>query len=210
MPAMIPFDALATFAVASILLDLAPGPDNIFVLTQSALYGRRAGLMVTLGLCTGLIFHTSLVALGVAALIQASPVAFTVLKAVGAGYLLYLAWGAFRSRASTLPEDAVPEMSWWQYYRRGIIMNVSNPKVSVFFLAFLPQFADPGMGPMAPQIFLLGGIFMGFALVIFGAIAILAGILGDRLRNSPRIQVHMNRLVGVVFVVLAVRLLIPA
>lgn len=207
---MIPFDALATFAVASILLDLAPGPDNIFVLTQSALYGRRAGFMVTLGLCTGLVVHTSLVAFGVAALIQASPVAFTVLKTVGAGYLLYLAWGAFRTRASALPADGVPGLTSLQYYRRGIIMNVSNPKVSVFFLAFLPQFADPANGPMAPQIFLLGAIFMALALVIFGAIAILAGTLGDQLRRSPRIQVNMNRVVGLVFVVLALKLLIPS
>ena len=210
MLGMIPFDALATFVVASILLDLAPGPDNIFVLTQSALYGRRAGIMVTLGLCTGLIVHTSLVAFGVAALIKASPVAFTVLKTVGAGYLLYLAWGAFRTRAEALPADAVPGLTPVQYYRRGIIMNVTNPKVSVFFLAFLPQFADPDHGPLAPQIFLLGGVFMVFALVIFGAIAILAGTLGDQLRQSPRIQVHMNRVVGAVFVVLALKLLIPA
>lgn len=209
MTAMIPLDSLLTFAVASILLDLAPGPDNIFVLTQSALYGRRAGIMVTLGLCTGLIVHTTLVAVGVAALIQASPVAFTILKTVGALYLLYLAWGAFRSSAGGLPADGVPGLTPLQYYRRGIIMNVSNPKVSVFFLAFLPQFADPAAGALAPQIFLLGGVFMALALAVFGGIAILAGTLGDWLRRSPRIQVHLNRVVGVVFVALALRLLIP-
>ena len=96
---MIPFEALATFFAASILLALAPGPDNIFVLTQSALQGKLAGFMVTVGLCTGLIVHTSAVAFGVAALFQASAVAFTVLKLIGAGYLTYLAWRVFRSSA---------------------------------------------------------------------------------------------------------------
>ena len=210
MPGMIPIDALVLFAGSALALDISPGPDNIFVLTQSALYGRRAGILVTLGLCTGLIVHTTLVALGVAALIQASPVAFTVLKAAGALYLLYLAWGAFRTSAGGLSADGDGGMTGLQYYRRGIIMNVSNPKVSVFFLAFLPQFADPAQGALAPQIFLLGGVFMALALAVFGGIAILAGTLGDWLKRSPRIQVHLNRVVGVVFVALALRLLVPA
>jgi len=205
---MIPVDALVPFAAASVLLDLAPGPDNVFVLTQSAAYGRRAGLMVTLGLCTGLVVHTSLVAFGVAALIQANPGAFRVLKAVGALYLLYLAWGAFRTSAAGLPGDGTPGLTPWRYYRRGIIMNVTNPKVSVFFLAFLPQFADPARGPLAPQIFVLGGVFIVLVVIVFGSIALLAGTLGDWLRRSVRVQLGLNRVVGVVFVGLALRLLL--
>jgi threonine/homoserine/homoserine lactone efflux protein len=209
-PLMLPLDSLATFAVASILLDLAPGPDNIFVLTQSALYGRRAGILVTLGLCTGLLVHTSLVAFGAAALLQASPGAFTALKVVGALYLLYLAWGAFRAGAAAIPGDGRTGLTAWQYYRRGIIMNVTNPKVSVFFLAFLPQFAEPSRGPLGAQIVLLGAIFIVLVVFIFGGIAILAGTLGDWLRRSVRVQLLLNRLAGTVFVLLALRLLVPA
>lgn len=205
---MIPLDALLPFAVASILLDLAPGPDNVFVLTQSAAYGRRAGILVTLGLCTGLIVHTTLVALGVAALIRATPAAYTALKTVGAAYLLYLAWGAFRISSSGLSGAGVVGLTPWRYYRRGIIMNVTNPKVSVFFLAFLPQFADPARGPLAPQIFHLGGVFIVLVVIIFGGIAILAGTLGNLLMRSVRTQVILNRVVGVVFVGLALRLLL--
>ena len=137
---MIPVDALLAFALASLLLALAPGPDNLFVLTESALSGPLAGFAVTLGLCTGLLLHTSAVALGVAAIFQVSALAFTLLKLVGAGYLLYLAWQAWRAPAASLPTAAATPPALGRLYRRGIVMNVTNPKVSIFFLAFLPQF----------------------------------------------------------------------
>jgi threonine/homoserine/homoserine lactone efflux protein len=157
---MIPSDTLATFFLASVLLGLAPGPDNIFVLTQSALRGRRAGLLVTLGLCTGLVVHTTAVAFGVAVIFQASAVAFTALKLFGAGYLLYLAWHAFRSSAAKISAGRENELGYGKLYRRGIIMNVTNPKVSIFFLAFLPQFADPARGSLTLQMMMLGGVFI--------------------------------------------------
>jgi threonine/homoserine/homoserine lactone efflux protein len=203
---MIPMETLATFFMASVLLGLAPGPDNIFVLTQSALRGRIAGLMVTLGLCTGLVVHTTAVAFGVAVVFQASALAFTALKLGGAGYLLYLAWQAFRASAARISAGRKSELSHPALYRRGIIMNVTNPKVSIFFLAFLPQFADPGRGPLTLQMLLLGGVFIVSTILVFGGIALLAGSIGQWLNRSPQTQVVMNRIAGVVFVGLALKL----
>ncbi len=203
---MISLEVLAVFFSVSVALGLAPGPDNIFVLTQSALYGRLAGFVVTLGLCTGLMVHTAAVAVGVAALFQASTVAFTVLKAVGAAYLLYLAWQAFRAGTSDLADDANSRVSVRRLFGRGIVMNVTNPKVAIFFLAFLPQFADPAQGSLTLQLFALGGVFMVATLVVFGAVAWGAGFLGAWLKRSPGAQTIMNRVAGTVFVGLALRL----
>ncbi len=203
---MIPVEALCTFALASLLLALAPGPDNLFVLTQSALGGRLAGLAVTVGLCSGLLVHTGAVACGVAAIFQVSALAFTALKLVGAAYLLYLAWQAWRAPAAPLASGGVPVLELGRLYRRGILMNVTNPKVSIFFLAFLPQFADPARGPLWIQIGLLGGIFIVATILVFGGIACLAGSLGLWLRRRPGVQQLMNRLAGLVFLGLALKL----
>lgn len=201
-----PIESIAAFVIASALLSVAPGPDNIFVLTQSALYGKRSGVLVTLGLCTGLVVHTTAVALGVAAIFQTSVIAFTALKVAGALYLAYLAWQAFRASATSLDVAASNLRSSGALYRRGIIMNITNPKVSIFFLAFLPQFASPEHGPVELQLFFLGGVFILIALVIFCAIALLAGALGGFLHNSPKAQIYMNRVAGTVFAALALKL----
>ena len=205
---MIPVETLVLFATASVALCIAPGPDNLFVLTQSGLYGRLAGFVVTLGLCTGLLVHTTAVAVGVAVVFQTSEFAFNALKLVGAGYLLYLAWQAFRAGASTVQGADGGRISPHRLYVRGVIMNITNPKVAIFFLAFLPQFADPAAGSVGLQIVLLGGIFIVATLLVFGAIAWGAGLIGGWLRQSPRAQRMMNRLAGLVFVALAVRLAI--
>lgn len=203
---MIPVETASLFFAASVALALAPGPDNIFVLTQSALYGQKAGFVVTLGLCTGLLVHTTAVAIGVAAVFATSAVAFNLLKLFGAVYLLYLAWRSFRAGASRIERPGGGRLMVHQLYVRGIIMNVTNPKVTIFFLAFLPQFADPSLGPVAPQVFSLGAIFMIATLIVFGAVAFFSGFLGDWLRQSHRAQVVMNRLAGAVFAGLALRL----
>lgn len=203
---MLSSETLITFFTASILLGLAPGPDNIFVLTQSALRGRSAGISVMLGLCTGLIGHSLAVAFGVAVIFQTSTLAFSILKYIGAGYLIYLAWRAFRAAAEELTASSNGELKHWKLYRRGIFMNITNPKVSVFFLAFLPQFADPEHGPIWVQILLLGGLFIVATLLVFGSIALLAGTLGQWLSRSSRIQTLLNKLTGIVFIGLALKL----
>ena len=203
---MIPVETVTVFLAATVALAIAPGPDNIFVLTQSALYGRTAGILVTLGLCTGVIVHTAAVALGVAAIFSTSAVAFNVLKILGAAYLLFLAWGAFRAGATDIDGSPHSVLRGHQLYFRGVIMNITNPKVAIFFLAFLPQFADPSRGSLTVQIFLLGAMFILSALVVFGAIAWFAGYLGEWLKRSARAQIVMNRLAGTVFTALALRL----
>lgn len=203
---MIPFATLALFFAASVALALAPGPDNIFVLTQSALHGRRAGLLVTLGLCTGLLVHTTVVALGVAAIFQTSPLAFTALKVAGAAYLLYLAWKCFGAGASGLSNQVAQRPTNPALYARGIVMNITNPKVAIFFLAFLPQFTAPARGSLTLQMLSLGAVFMLATLLIFGGIAWCAGYLGEWLKRSERAQRLINRIAGGIFLLLAARL----
>jgi threonine/homoserine/homoserine lactone efflux protein len=194
------------FITASALLAVVPGPDNLFVLTQSAIHGRAAGIMLSLGLCTGLIVHTSAVALGVAAIFQTSVVAFTVLKVIGAIYLVYLAVRAFQASADSVELTRRGALSLSALYRRGILMNITNPKVSIFFLAFLPQFVVPEKGAFTQQVFMLGGVFMLVALAVLCVIAMLAAGLGYWLNRSPVAQLYLNRLAGVVFIGLALKL----
>jgi len=205
---VIPFDVLSVFFLASVLLALTPGPDNIFVLTQSAVNGPRAGLVVTIGLCTGLIVHTTAVAFGVAVIFQTSALAFTALKIAGAAYLLYLAWLSFTAASSDLSSGGTRRIGLRPLYLRGIIMNVTNPKVSIFFLAFLPQFADPERGSLAAQIFQLGAAFAVSTILVFGSVAVFAGSLGSLLNRSGRAQLLLNRVASGVFVALALKLLV--
>jgi threonine/homoserine/homoserine lactone efflux protein len=203
---MQPIDTLLIFFMASVLLALTPGPDNLFVLAQAAQQGKRAGIAVTVGLCTGLLVHTSAVALGVAAIFQASALAFSLLKYIGAAYLLYLAYRSFTAGAGGSGELQTQKINFRRLYGRGIIMNVTNPKVSLFFLAFLPQFTDPALGPLVPQILLLGLLFILSTILIFGGISLLAGGVGDYFRKSANARIFLNRLAGGVFVALAIKL----
>ena len=203
---MLPIETVLAFFTTSVVLGISPGPDNIFVLTQSALRGRLAGIFVTLGLGTGLIVHTLAVSFGVAAIFQTSAIAFTVLKFAGAAYLLYLAWQAFRAPATGIRLGEGGGANGWELYRRGIIMNITNPKVSIFFLAFLPQFAEPARGSLTVQMMLLGGLFILATLLVFGGIALLAGTIGSRLGQSAKAELVMNRVAGTVFGALALKL----
>nr|WP_321462385.1 LysE family translocator [uncultured Cohaesibacter sp.] len=202
------FDVMGLFIVTSAVLGLAPGPDNIFILTQSALSGRKAGLIVTLGLCTGILIHTMLVALGVSVIFKSSEIAFTLLKIAGASYLAYLAFQAFRAGASDLEGDdgQAQTLHVRRLYIRGIIMNITNPKVAIFFLAFLPQFADPSRGPLSVQLLILGVVFDLVTLIVFTFICLGAGYIGEWLKKTRIAQIAINYIAGVIFLGLAVRL----
>lgn len=203
---MQPLDTLSVFFVASLLLALSPGPDNLFVLAQAAQRGKMAGIIVTLGLCTGVMGHTLAVAFGAAALFRTSAIAFNALKIFGACYLLYLAYQAWRASGGGTGEMQVQRLSWKRLYGRGVIMNITNPKVSIFFLAFLPQFTDPALGPLLPQFLLLGVLFIISGLIIFGAISFLAGWIGEYLRSSEKPERILNRSAALIFLALAVKL----
>ena len=203
MTSLLPLDITLTFFAMAMLLAVTPGPDNIFVLTQAALYGRRAGAVTALGMTTGLFAHITAVALSVAVIFKTSEIAFTALKIVGTVYLLYLAWGAFHATALHAGGAKKPFAGYAALYRRGIIMNVTNPKVTLFFLALLPQFADPARGPVSLQIFLLGLLVQLSTIIVFGSVAFLGGTLAAEVNNSPRAQVWINRLAGYIFIGLA-------
>ena len=203
-----PVDLLWLFFVTACLLAVAPGPDNIFVLTQSLAYGSRAGLLVILGLCTGLVLHTTLVTLGLAALIASSDSLLLMIKLIGAAYLLYLAWQHWQASRQPQAKAAALKLGGWQLYRRGIIMNATNPKVGMFFLAFLPQFVDVSHGPVSRQIVILGMLFILATLLIFGGMALIAGQLGKGLVGFGSTGTGFTRLVSVVFVLLALNLFV--
>ena len=200
--------SLAFFSVA-VLLALAPGPDNLFVPPPSPPGGRRAGFAVLAGLMLGVLVHTLAVALGLAALFAASASAFTVLKLVGAAYLVYLAWGAWWAPAALVAGDAAAPVTappWPRLMARGVLMNLSNPKVALFFLALLPQFVQAGSGPVALQMLWFGLLFILAATLVFGAVVLAADALRGRLARSPRAQRGLNRAAAGVFVALAARL----
>ncbi len=203
MPAL---DTLLAFFGISLVLGITPGPDNVFVLLQSAMRGPRAGMIVVLGLCTGLLVHTAAVALGLATLFAASATAFVALRICGALYLAWLAWQAFRAAPGTAASTGTEAASGWRMYARGVVMNLSNPKVVIFFLAFLPQFVAPQRGQIAMQIGVLGLLFIVATLIVFGAIALASGWFGTVLLRSPRAQRVLNWFAGLVFLGLAVRL----
>lgn len=175
---------LGVFVVASVLLILAPGPDVIFLVSQSAAQGPRAGFLTALGLASGNLVHTFLAALGISVVFRASPVAFQGLKIAGVAYLLYLAWKAVRAKAPN-PEAAAVALEAPRpgagLFLRGVLMNVLNPKVALFFLAFLPQFVNPATGPVWIQMVLYGVIFTTLVVVIFGTIGLSAGYVTRRM-----------------------------
>ena len=212
---MLTLDTTLTFFAVSVMLALVPGPDNVFVLLHSAAHGWRSGLLVVLGLCTGLLFHTAAVALGLAALMASSSIAFTALTLLGALYLLWLAWQSWNAPVHSSDTPASIENSesdsalrTRQTYARGVLMNITNPKVAIFFLAFLPQFVVANQGAVGLQILLLGGIFMVATLFTFGAIAFFAGRFGQVFQSSTIAQRSLNRLASLVFCALALRLLV--
>ncbi|WP_417509671.1 LysE family translocator [Methylophaga sp.] len=200
-------DNVMMFIVTSIVLALAPGPDNLYVISQSALYGARTGLIITLGLCSGLIIHIAAVVFGLATWLTTSPMTFVWLKIIGAGYLLYLAWRALRTPVITALTDTKRLDTSLSLLRIGFLMNVSNPKVALFFLAFLPQFIDTSTASVSWQIVYLGLIFMLSALIIFSVMALTAASIGRWLIASNRAQRILQSLTAVIFTLLATRLL---
>lgn len=180
--------SLLAFLIAAILLTLSPGPDIIYVWVQSMSNGKKAGILTAAGLASGVMVHTCLLAFGVSALIRQSPIIYTSIKWVGAFYLFYLAWQVYRSEAGLNLEVSQDnqQKKAWQFYIRGFIMNIINPKVILFFLAFFPGFLwNPESHPEI-QFFILGGLFLVQAFLIFCCVALLADRIAKGLRNNQR------------------------
>ena len=200
---------IALFIAASSLLAIAPGPDVIYVLTRGIAQGTRAGLAAAAGFASGCIFHTALAAVGIAALIRSSPVAFDAVRYAGAVYLVWIGIQALRHRSSFSIEAQGDKRALGTIYRQSVIGNMLNPKVTLFFLAFLPQFVNASAGHVGWQMALLGVIFMLVTVVVFGAVAIFSGWIGAWVRRKPAIGARLNVFAGITFIALGVRVALP-
>jgi len=194
------------FLGASLALTIAPGPDNTFIVAQGISRGRKAAIVTALGMCSGISVHTTAAALGISALLYSSATAFQILKYAGAAYLLFLAWNSLKEQQILLPQGVGNGLSFHALFRRGFLMNVINPKVALFFLAFLPQFVSPGSEGASLQMFLLGLLFMVQAVVVFSIIGWLSGSVGHLILKRPRIARWFGWLTAGVFASLGVRL----
>ena len=200
---------IGLFVVASALLAIAPGPDIVYVLTRSIAQGTRAGIAAALGFASGCIFHTVLAAVGIAALIRSSPIAFDAVRYAGAAYLVWIGIQALRHRSSFSIEAAGDRRGLGIIYRQSVVGNMLNPKVTLFFLAFLPQFVNAQAGAVGWQMALLGVVFMAVTIVVFGAVAIFSGWIGDWVRAKPVIGERLNVFAGLTFVALGIRVALP-
>jgi threonine/homoserine/homoserine lactone efflux protein len=200
---------IGLFLIASALLTIAPGPDIVYVLTRGVSQGPKAGFAAALGFATGCIFHTVLAAVGIAALIRSSDVAFNLVRYAGAAYLVWIGIQALRHRSSFSIEGASDARALTTIYRQSVIGNILNPKVTLFFLAFLPQFVNARAGSVGLQMALLGAIFMVQTVVIFGAVALFSGWLGSWIRRKPAIGSRLNLFAGITFIALGIRVALP-
>lgn len=192
------------FALASLALVVAPGPNLVYIVTRSVSQGRRAGLVSAVGVEAGTLVHITAAAVGLSQLVATSALAFSVVKYAGAAYLLYLGLRALRRREGLDLSAAARSLRLPRVFRDGIVVNVLNPKVALFFLAFLPQFIDPARGASAAQILALGVVFFGIALTVDVLYAIVAGALSGWLRRRPAYLRRQRFVVGGVYLGLGV------
>ncbi|MEC5186655.1 threonine/homoserine/homoserine lactone efflux protein [Geobacillus thermodenitrificans] len=190
------FALTMSFLGVAILLTLMPGPDILFVIAQSISQNKKAGIATALGLCSGLIVHITAATLGISTIIYQSALAFTVIKYTGAAYLLYLAWQSFKEKETGFAFNHNKPFKYPSLYKKGILMNLLNPKVSLFFLALLPQFVNKSMGHITLQMLILGIIFLVQALVIFIAVSVFSEKLRHVLLTNSFIAKRMNIIKG--------------
>ncbi|KSU84529.1 Threonine/homoserine/homoserine lactone efflux protein [Fictibacillus enclensis] len=198
--------SILSFLAAAIVLTIMPGPDNLFVLAQSIAKGKKAGISTALGLCTGLIVHISAVTAGLSAVIYQSAVVFSIIKYAGAAYLLFLAYKSFREKNSQFTLTSADTLNYTALYKRGIIMNLLNPKVSLFFLAFLPQFVNYHSGHVSLQMLTYGILFLLQALLLFTLISIFAEKAGNFIRKNPRVSSKINFIQGSLFTLIGLKI----
>ena len=197
---------LLAFLGAAIILTLMPGPDNLFVLAQSIAQDKKAGIATSFGLCTGLLVHIGAAVLGISAIIYQSTVIFSIVQFAGAAYLLYLAWQSFRAKGDPFTLDQQNAQAYVALYIKGILMNILNPKVSLFFLALLPQFVNTSNGHVALQMLILGIIFLIQALFLFSVFSIFAGKVRKVIIGKPAIAKRLNMVQGVIFTFIGIKI----
>lgn len=202
-------EIIISFAIATSILSISPGPDNIFVLTQSIVNGTKYGLATVFGLMTGCLVHTTLIAFGVSAIIKENESLFFVIKVIGASYLIFLAYQVYKGDPKiVLSNDAIKKESVLQLFKKGFIMNVLNPKVALFFLAFFPQFLYSKSISTIIQFYTLGIVFILVSFIIFGSIAVLAGSISNYLKEHSKVGFYLKWGQIIVFVFIAIMFLI--
>lgn len=205
MPAF-PIDTLLLFMAAALALNLTPGPDMLFCLGSGAHRGPKAGVAASLGVAAGAMVHTAAAAFGLAGLLMASPLLFEVVRWTGAAYLAWLAWNTFRAPPPAAAGTKVTQNDIARIFLRGAVTNILNPKVAIFFLAFLPQFIDPARGSVVVQALVLGTLMNISGTIVNALVGAGAGGLGRGLARNPAATRILNYASGTVFLGLAVRL----
>ncbi len=202
-------ETLISFSIATFALAISPGPDNIYVLTQSLANGTKSGIATTAGLISGCIVHTTLLAFGLSAILIASEEIFYGIKVLGACYLLYLSYKVYKSDSDISVANNAPKKSYLQLFKTGVIMNLVNPKVMIFFLAFFPGFLWDKEGNTIVQFYILGIVFMIVSFITFSSIALAAGRISKLLIEWKNMGVVLKWLQIVVFVGIATFILLP-
>lgn len=202
-------EILLSFILAVSILAISPGPDNIFVLMQSVVHGKKYGLATVIGLMTGCIIHTTFVAVGVSAIIKENNSIFLAIKILGTIYLLYLAYKVFTSSSEiSMNTEKIQKKTPFQLFKIGFIMNVLNPKVTIFFLALFPGFLFSESLSISLQFYILGALFILVSFVVFLSIAILGGAISEKIKKSKKIVIWLQWMQVCVFVGIAIFILI--
>lgn len=205
------WELLLSFLSAALVVQLVPGPGMLFILTNGVAGGPRAGVAAAFGAATGMVFHTVAASLGLAALFAHLPAAYDVLRIVGGVYLLWLAVGHFRSASSgQLLAEPGEARSARRMFVRAWLNNLANPKVILFYVAFLPQFVSPRAGSVTVQLLVLGFVFLTLGLIIDLALGIFSGRIGEWLRRRASLGRWIERVAGTVVGALGVRLLVSS
>ncbi|MGG7078074.1 LysE family translocator [Clostridium sardiniense] len=197
---------IISFLGASVLLTLAPGPDILYVMTQSITQDKKAGIFTAFGLCSGVLIHTTAAAIGISAILYSSTAIFNGVKLIGASYLLYLAYKEFRSKSEESAILKGEALEYSKLYKKGVLMNVLNPKVALFFLALLPQFINENGINVGVQMMILGIIFMIQAFIIFSLISFFSGTIGDKLLKNRKIASKFNFIKGTVYAIIGINI----
>ena len=204
------------FILAAILLNLTPGTDSVYIITRSISQGQKAGLYSVLGITSGSLIHTLLASLGLSVLLASSPMAFMIVKYIGAAYLCYLGLKMLLSQpsnaiANNLSKDKATgnqhKVDNWQIYKQGVLTNLFNPKVALFFIAFFPQFIDANYAYGMVSFLILGLTFASTGLIWCSCLALLAARFSKKLRENPSVETILNKISGVVFIGLGIKLL---
>lgn len=202
-------EQFVAFLVAAVVLNISPGIDHVYILSRTIAQGRFVGFMSSWGVCMGAMVHVVAAAVGVSAVLAASATAFTVVKVVGAGYLIWLGIQALRSKGlavnvEDLTGDTKAPVTPWASFRQGVLIDVLNPKVAIFFLAFLPQFVDASRGAAWWQIIFLGSIVILIAFIWEAILVVGAGFIAGWLQRQQQATTWLNRTMGTVFIGLGV------